>query len=70
MTPTKIDLHGPAAATENGPALMSLPITDSPVSGQITLTPDQAGLLLTGKLYVDIHSKAFADGEIRGQIQK
>jgi hypothetical protein len=70
LVPTKIDLHGPAGATETVPALIGLPVTESPLNGQITLTPEQASALLAGRLYIDIHSKAFADGEIRGQIQK
>ncbi len=45
-------------------------MSESPVTGKVTLTPEQANVLLAGKMYVDLHSQAYANGEIRGQIQK
>jgi len=69
-TPTRIDLHGPAKADENAAAILSFPLSGSPVSGTATLTKAQAESLLAGTTYIDIHSAAYADGEIRGQIKK
>src|SRR6201992_147741 len=39
--PTKIDLHGPAKATENAASVLSFPVSESPVSGTVTLTKTQ-----------------------------
>lgn len=68
--PTRIDLHGPAAAGENAASILTFPVSESPLSGSVTLTKAQADSLLAGTLYVDMHSAAYADGEIRGQIKK
>lgn len=68
--PTRIDLHGPAQAGENAAPILAFPVSASPVSGAVALTKAQADSLLAGTLYVDMHSPAYADGEIRGQIKK
>ena len=70
IAPGKIDIHGPAGAGENGALVANFPVSESPVTGKVTLTPDQGTALLAGRIYVDIHSQAFANGEIRGQIGK
>jgi len=70
IAPTRIDLHGPAKADENAVSVLAFPVSESPVSGSVTLTKVQADNLLAGTLYVDMHSAAHADGEIRGQIKK
>lgn len=70
VAPVKVDIHGPAGAGENGPAIVTFPLSDSPLSGTVTLTQEQAAELLAGKSYLDIHSKTYPDGEIRGQITK
>ena len=70
VAPAKVDIHGPAAVGENAPALVALHLSESPVSGTVTLTQEQAAALLAGKTYLDIHSSTYPDGEIRGQITK
>lgn len=70
VAPTKVDIHGPAGTGENATAIVTIPVSESPINGTTTLTPEQASELLAGKLYLDIHSQAHADGEIRGQIRK
>jgi len=65
---TAAHIHGPAAAGSDGPVLFPLPVgqvSDLP----ITLTPDEVQNLKHGLLYVNVHSSAFVDGEIRGQFQ-
>jgi hypothetical protein len=69
VAPTKVDLHGPATASEKAASVMNIPLSESsPISGTVQLTPAQAGDLLAGKIYLDIHSQKYPDGEIRGQI--
>ena len=40
----------------------------SPISGTVTLTDDQAKMLQSAKMYVNVHTAANPGGEIRGQI--
>jgi hypothetical protein len=70
IAPSRIDLHGPARADENAASILTFPMSPSPLSGSVTLTKAQADSLLAGTTYVDMHSPAYADGEIRGQIKK
>ena len=42
----------------------------SPITGTVTLTPEQADNLLNNRMYVNIHTSAFSNGEIRGDIKK
>jgi hypothetical protein len=66
---TAAHFHGPAMAGQN--AGVVVPITGamaSPVSGTATLTPAQAADLGSGKWYVNVHTAANPNGEIRGQV--
>jgi len=68
---TAAHFHGPAAAGNN--ADVAVPITGnlaSPIKGTATLTASQMQELLDGKWYVNLHTAANPDGEIRGQITK
>lgn len=63
--------HGPADPGEN--AGVAVPLGDnlaSPITGQATLTEEQAAALLDGKLYLNLHTAANPGGEIRGQVTK
>jgi hypothetical protein len=63
--------HGPAGPGENAPPVVPFkPPLASPASGSATLTEKQAGELLDGKFYINIHTAAHKDGEIRGQVVK
>jgi hypothetical protein len=68
---TAAHFHGPAGPGENAPPVISFkaPLA-SPVSGSATLTEEQAKELLDGKFYINIHTAAHKDGEIRGQVTK
>jgi len=68
VAPAKVDLHGPAGAGEKAAPLLDIPLSESPISGTAKLTPGQESELLAGKMYLDIHSQKYPDGEIRGQI--
>ena len=77
-TVTYSELSGPATAAHfHGPAItgaaagVALPISgklESPIKGEATLTPEQSADLLAGKWYVNVHSAADPNGEIRGQV--
>lgn len=65
---TAAHFHGPAAVGENaGPAV---DISGKTENGYATLTDAQLADLQAGKLYINIHSAKFPDGEIRGQVVK
>jgi hypothetical protein len=78
-TPTEIHLHN-APAGQNGPVatdangnhleLMKLPQATSGTVGPQTFTVNAAFVtqLLAGNIYANIHTTAFATGEIRGQF--
>lgn len=65
----QMEIHGPAAAGQNGPVLIPLPTPESPANGAVTLSRSQAAALFAGELYLDVHSEGYAGGEIRGQIE-
>ena len=61
--------HGPAEAGVN--AGVALPLTgslDSPIKGMTTLDAAQSGDLMSGKWYMNLHTAANPNGEIRGQV--
>ena len=68
--PAAAHIHGPAAKGAN--AGVAIPFKDpaSPITGEATLTDEQAKALMDGMMYVIIHTAAHKDGEIRGQIEK
>ena len=69
-TPTSWHIHkGPEG--EIGPVIFSFgPVVPSPLTGTVKLTDTQVKELMNNEYYVDIHSNAFDDSEIRGQIGK
>lgn len=62
-------IHGPAAMGENAPPVIPFKKLKSPIKGSETLTDAQAADLEAGKYYVNVHTAANKDGEIRGQIE-
>jgi hypothetical protein len=64
--------HGPAATGKNAGVLIwiskqgSAPA--SPITGETTLTPEQAQQFAAGDWYVNVHTKEHPGGEIRGQV--
>jgi hypothetical protein len=69
---TMAHIHGPAAAGKNAPPVIFLSekgaAVANPIKGQATLTPEQAQQMMAGDWYINIHTQAHADGEIRGQV--
>lgn len=66
--PTAAHFHGPAGPGENAGPMVD--ITGKIESGSATLTDAQLADLQAGKVYINIHTAKFPDGEIRGQIAK
>ena len=68
--PTAGHFHGPAAAGET--AGVAVPFEGdlaSPIEGSATLTAEQETELLAGRYYINLHTPAHPDGEIRGQVE-
>ncbi|MDA2930861.1 CHRD domain-containing protein [Acidobacteria bacterium AH-259-O06] len=58
--------NGPAG--ENGPVIFPFDSPTSPITGVAPVDTDFLENLISGNLYVNVHSKAFPGGELRGQI--
>jgi uncharacterized protein (TIGR03118 family) len=66
---TSAHIHGPALAGATAPVIVTLP------NGEfrdltVTLTTEQANDMDAGRLYIDVHTENFPQGEIRGQISR
>ena len=66
FTPTVAHIHLSATGA------VAIPFANlaSPITGTVTLSNDQATQLLNNGMYVNMHSAAFQNGEIRGEIKK
>lgn len=61
--------HGPAIAGQNAGVVLGFKGgVESPISGEATITPEQAKDVSAGKWYVNLHTKANPGGEIRAQV--
>ena len=68
---TMAHFHGPALAGANaGVAYGIKGSVESPISGDTTLTTEQAADLLSGKWYFNVHTAANPGGEVRGQLDR
>ena len=69
---TMAHFHGPAAAGKNAGVKVWLSQKGSevasPISGQATLSPDDAKMFEAGDMYINVHTKDHPGGEIRGQV--
>ena len=69
---TAAHFHGPAAAGNNTGVQINIGEISglvSPMNGTATLSAEQAAMLLNGTMYINIHTAANPDGEIRGQVE-
>ncbi|MGH8015103.1 MAG: CHRD domain-containing protein, partial [Candidatus Zixiibacteriota bacterium] len=67
VSPTGAHIHT-ADTCANGGITFPFASSTSPISQVFNVTPTNVANLLTGQFYVNIHTGAFPDGEIRGQI--
>ncbi len=70
LTPTMGHIHAGAPGVAGGVEISFANVGTSPITGTATLTDDQATKLLNNGLYVNLHTAAFGNGEIRGDIKK
>jgi hypothetical protein len=66
---TAAHFHGPAGPGQNAPPVVPLHPGASPLTGQLRLTPEQFSQLESGQWYVNLHTAAHPQGEIRGQLR-
>ena len=70
---TMAHFHGAAPAGKNAGVKVwlsqkgTMEVT-SPISGQATLSPDDAKMFEAGDMYINVHTKNHPTGEIRGQV--
>lgn len=70
---TMAHFHGPAPAGKNAGVKVWLSqkgtmSMTSPLTGQATLSPEEAKEFMAGDMYINVHTKTHPDGEIRGQV--
>jgi hypothetical protein len=70
--PLEANLHAPQRIGSNTGVQFALakPPVKSPINGSLVLTGGQVEYLLTGRMYVNITTEKYKDGELRAQIQR
>ena len=67
---TAAHFHGPAEVGKNAGVAVPLSSAASPLEGSSAITDAQAADLMAGKMYLNVHTAANPNGEIRGQVLK
>ena len=67
-TATAAHFHGPAREGENAGVMITISPFPSPMKGAAILTEDQSAALLSGNMYINVHTAKYPEGEIRGQL--
>jgi hypothetical protein len=71
--PTGAHIHGPQRPGANAGVQVDLApkgVLKSPIEGSAVLTDGQVEYLVAGRMYVNIHTQKYPEGELRGQIQR
>jgi hypothetical protein len=63
-----VHFHGPAAPGANAPVVVPLSVGPSPIEGQAQLSDINVADLIQGRYYINLHTAANPNGEIRGQV--
>jgi hypothetical protein len=67
---TGAHIHGPAGPGQNAGVVVPFTnVATSPITGEARITPEQLGQLSSGQWYVNLHTAANPNGEIRGQLR-
>ena len=64
--PVAAHFHGPAGPEETAPPVID--ISENLAEGSVEITPEQMQMIQDGMTYINIHTEANPDGEIRGQV--
>ena len=67
---TGAHIHAPAGPGATAPVAIPFTSTASPINGSLTLTQAQADQITGGQAYVNLHTAANPNGEVRGQIAR
>ncbi len=64
--------HGPATVSGNAGILVPIDASkgQSPLTGFATLTQAQVDEVIAGRWYINLHTRTYPGGEIRGQVQR
>jgi hypothetical protein len=65
---TAAHFHGPANPGQNAGVQVGIGVAANPAISSATISAAQEADLLAGLWYINIHTAAFAGGEIRGQV--
>ena len=69
--PTAAHFHGPAEPGKNAGVLVPAPgVKSGAFEGSARVEDDKAKIIMDGKSYFNIHTKANPKGEVRGQVVK
>ncbi len=71
--PTAAGLYGPENVGGNAGLVVDLATQGnlkSPLTGSIVLSDGVFQYLITGRVYVNIHTRKYKDGELRGQLRR
>lgn len=60
--------HGPGLPGTNADVLIPMTVSFPPMVGAVLINEAMEADLLAGKLYINLHTPAFPNGEIRGQV--
>ena len=66
--PIAMHFHGPALPNQNAGVQVGIGVAGPPVIGNAVLNAAQAGDMLAGLWYLNLHTNIHPGGEIRGQV--
>ncbi len=69
---TQVYVHGPERPGGNAPMVIDLAPkgVKGPITGSIAIDELQLSYFLTQRVYVNVHTAKYKDGEVRGQIER